>query len=205
MTMGRPAKPVEVKRRQGNPGKRALPEPVTVLPGLQAGVVPRFPVGLASPGKRMWADLWRYTQAWMSTGMDLTSAELACRLFDEIAGHRKDIGRYGRLVEEPVLFEGHEACVGGEWDTETERWVGGTPVVTLKANPALASLRAAEKSLGEWLSKMGIPPADRARLGLAQVKAESKLDELMERRQRRAQGRSGGQGVAAADPDPGPS
>jgi phage terminase small subunit len=194
MTMGRPPKPVEAKRRTGNPGKRRLPDPVTALPAVTDGAAPRVPVGLGSPGKRMWADLWRFSQAWMSPGMDYTVAEMACRTFDEIAGHRRDIARYGRVVEEPVHFEGK--LVHLEDPANPDR-TSSALLVTLKPNPALASLRAAEKSLGEWLSKLGIPPADRARLGLAQVRAESKLDQLMERREARRRAAAGDGG-----PDP---
>lgn len=48
-----------------------------------------------------------------------------------------------------------------------------------------AAYMATVKELGVCLSKLGLSPSDRSRLGVAEVKARSKLEELMDRRQRR--------------------
>lgn len=45
---------------------------------------------------------------------------------------------------------------------------------------------ATVKELGTCLSKLGLSPSDRSRLGVAEVKARSKLEELMDRRRRTA-------------------
>lgn len=45
-----------------------------------------------------------------------------------------------------------------------------------------AALRQLDKQLVTNLSLLGFTPSDRSRLGLVQVKAKSKLEELMERR-----------------------
>jgi hypothetical protein len=45
-----------------------------------------------------------------------------------------------------------------------------------------AALRAVDKQLVSNLSLLGFTPSDRSRLGLVEVKAKSKLEELMERR-----------------------
>jgi hypothetical protein len=44
-------------------------------------------------------------------------------------------------------------------------------------------LRELEKSIQSNLSSLGLTPSDRARLGFVQVKSESKLEELMRRKQ----------------------
>ncbi len=44
---------------------------------------------------------------------------------------------------------------------------------------------ATVKELGVCLSKLGLSPSDRSRLGVAEVKARSKLEELMDRRRTR--------------------
>jgi P27 family predicted phage terminase small subunit len=163
MPVGRPPKPVEQKRRAGNPGKRKLPEPVSGLPA--AAGVPATPAGLLAPGKRFWADVWRYGQAWISPGLDSGVVELAARAFDEVHAHRRDVARYGRIIEEPVLHLG-EVVAG---------------VVHLKPNPAIKSQRDAERNLERWLVLLGIPPISRAHLGLAKVKVQSKLQELFGR------------------------
>ena len=46
-------------------------------------------------------------------------------------------------------------------------------------------LRELEKSIQSNLSSLGLTPSDRARLGFVQVKSESKLEELMRRKQER--------------------
>jgi hypothetical protein len=48
-----------------------------------------------------------------------------------------------------------------------------------------AQLRAINKEITEMLGQLGFNPAARARLGLAEVKAASKLEELRERAQRK--------------------
>ena len=49
-----------------------------------------------------------------------------------------------------------------------------------------AAYIATVKELGVCLSKLGMSPSDRSRLGVAEVKARSKLEELMDRRTRTA-------------------
>jgi hypothetical protein len=49
------------------------------------------------------------------------------------------------------------------------------------------SLRELDKQVMSGLSILGFTPTDRSRLGLAEVKAATKLDELRQRRQERAQ------------------
>jgi hypothetical protein len=49
------------------------------------------------------------------------------------------------------------------------------------------SLLETEKLLQSGLGLLGFTPTDRSRLGVAEVKAKSKLEELMERRANREQ------------------
>ena len=49
------------------------------------------------------------------------------------------------------------------------------------------SLLETEKLIQSSLSLLGFTPADRSKLGLAEVKAKSKLEELMERRANRGE------------------
>jgi hypothetical protein len=50
------------------------------------------------------------------------------------------------------------------------------------------SLLETEKLIQTSLSLLGFTPSDRSKLGLAEVKAKSKLEELMERRANRGEG-----------------
>lgn len=45
-----------------------------------------------------------------------------------------------------------------------------------------SALRALNKEISNWLSELGFDPAARSRLGLAEVRAQSKLEELRSRR-----------------------
>ena len=49
------------------------------------------------------------------------------------------------------------------------------------------SLLETEKLIQSSLSLLGFTPSDRSRLGLAEVKAKSKLEELMDRRAARGE------------------
>ena len=57
------------------------------------------------------------------------------------------------------------------------------------SRPVNMSLLETEKMIQSCLSLLGFTPTDRSRLGVAEVKAKSKLEELMERRANREEGR----------------
>ena len=87
---GRPPKPTEIKRRTGNPGKRPLPEPVSIVAGLEG--VPEPPAGLAMAGLTVWRRCWEAGADWLTVG-DITVMELLCRQVDEI-------GRWQAILDE---------------------------------------------------------------------------------------------------------
>ena len=64
-------------------------------------------------------------------------------------------------------------------------------------NAVLMRLGELEKSIASNLGLLGFTPSDRTRLGLAEVKAQSKLEQLMERKANRV--------VATAMVNPSPS
>lgn len=159
MANGRPPKPVEVKRRTGNPGRRPLPEPVVAVPAVIG--TPDMPAGLQAAGRRFWEDVWALGQAWLIPGLDALVIEQAARGFDEIAGWRREVVKFGRIIEQPVVNK-----------------AGDVVGVRLVANPAVKSLRECERGVERWLVLSGIPPTARAQLGWIQVKAQSKLEAL---------------------------
>lgn len=159
-------KPIEQKLKEGNPGRRPLPEPVAVIPGMMA--VPEPPRGLQAAGKRFWSDTWSVGSAWLSPQLDYSTVELAARAFDEVTTYRKQAMRE-HTIKEP-LFSPSGKLMG-------ERIVP-SPVVKL--------LRDAEKQLQQWLMILAIPPVSRARLGLVQVKTQSKLEELLAKQRSQA-------------------
>ena len=164
MPAGRPPKPIEVKRRTGNPGRRPLPKTSVEL--VRASTDPVPPSGLGQAGAAYWRMVWK-TGKWLSPELDRPAVERCCRLVAECRGWEKEISRYGLMIQEPII-------------TSAGAILGSRPI----PNPAAKELRAAEKQLQSWLSLLGFEPTARARLGYAEVKTRSKLEELMERRER---------------------
>jgi P27 family predicted phage terminase small subunit len=160
--VGRPTTPAEKKRRAGNPGKRALPEPAGAIEGLTTP--PEPPADLRAAGKDTWERIWRFAgccpQPWIGpTDYDLVA--LIARGMDERAW----------LVD----------CVENEGATFTtdKGYVG--------VHPALSELRKLDAQLTTWLGLGGLTPSDRSRLGFAEVKRASKLADL---RSRMAEGKA---------------
>ena len=159
MPGGRPPTPTERKRRTGNPGKRALPEPVVQLAAVAS--IPAPPATLGDKGVQVWDRLWTAGQAWLSPATDLDLLTRLCEAHDEREALRDAIADEGYMVT---------GSMGQR-----------------RANPLLSELRSLESQMTKYESLCGFTPTDRARLGYAEVKRASKLDELLARRQDRAQ------------------
>lgn len=159
MPGGRPPTPTERKRRTGNPGKRALPEPVVQLAAVAS--IPPPPDTLGDKGVQVWDRLWTAGQAWLSPATDLDLLTRLCEAHDEREALRDAIADEGYMVT---------GSMGQR-----------------RANPLLSDLRSLESQMTKYESLCGFTPTDRARLGYAEVKRASKLDELLSRRADRAQ------------------
>lgn len=155
MPGGRPPKPVERKRLTGNPGKRALPaKPEVVVLGHAPGEL--APDHLGVHGTRAWNEIVAATTGWLASGETVT-----VRLYAEAADRRAEL--IARLQNDgDVLY---------------------TDKGYAYAHPAVGMLATLEKQMTSWLSLLGLTPADRTKLGLAEVQRVSKLDELKARRQ----------------------
>lgn len=164
---GRPPKPVELKKLLGNPGKRALPEPVVHLPAIRE--VPEPPVMLGPKGQRFWNEAWSLGAPWLNPNLDTDTMVKVCQLTDEMQELHESYMKLGPLVAEKVVSASGRVALDDK----------GKPVVRIVANPAEKMLRRAEISWMRMLSELGFTPTARARLGLAQVKAESKLETLL--------------------------
>lgn len=157
MPAGRPRKPVEQKRALGNPGGRALPEPVVQL--AESATVPPAPSTLGPAGRIVWERLWTAGRAWLSVETDLDIVTRLAEAHDERDAMRDQIAGDGYMVTGSM----------------------GQP----RPHPLLAYLRALEAQMTKYESLCGFTPSDRSRLGYAEVKRASKLDELMARRANR--------------------
>lgn len=153
-------KPAEQLRRTGRrPGVdsagRPLPEPVVILAACTK--VPPEPVSLKDVGRGHWERMWTAGQSWLSMQTDVAPITRLCECYDEREAMRAVIAAEGYLVEGSR----------GQW----------------RANPLIDKLRQVESEMLRLEIELGFTPAARSRLGYAEVRRASKLDELMSRRQ----------------------
>lgn len=159
---GRPSKPVEVKRANGNPGGRALPS-VPVMPGeglVTTGDVPT-PPPLEAEGLALWNHVWDAGRQWLSPDSDRTIITLLCNAQDEAEDIRRLISS-GEISRFYVTANGQ-----------------------MVTHPLVTQLNGLRAQMTSWLAAIGFSPADRSRLGLAEVRVRNELDELERRRRER--------------------
>lgn len=164
--MGNRAVPVEIKRRRGTLRQDRIPG--ELVPVAAASLTTPPPPSLRAAGRAEWERTLR-TCTWIATS-DLNALQVQCELID-----RRDI----------ILAE----LFG-------TKHMDGTPISLLLetstgyaySNPLLISLLKVEDQLAKWTSLLGKTPSDRSRLGVAEVKQASKLDELAQRRLEREAG-----------------
>lgn len=143
--MANPPKPVEVKRRQGNLGKRALPSLASVSTLPAASGIPEPLRPLFTEGQRMWDRVWSGGALWLSPASDIEIVQLLCETMDE------------RVTLRDLVLSG-----AGEWRDRV-------------------ALRNLDDQIKSHLSALGFTPIDRTRMGVAEVRQESKLDALRAR------------------------
>ena len=144
MPAGRPAKPTEIKRKLGNPGKRALPDK-SVVQYLEPVVsVPDPARPLLKYGREFWDKVWGSGLSWISANTDAELLLMTCELVDE---------RWNLRVR---------VMQSNDW---RER----------------RALRELDDRIIRNLSLLGFTPADRSKLGVAEVKAISKMEALKRR------------------------
>ena len=104
--MPNPPKPLEVRVKEGNPGKRPLPHLVAV--GSAPVRVPAAPSSLKQSGKRTWKLMWENGRAWLGPSDEIV-VRLACEQVDELVSLRRAAAqvkkpelrlRYHRVVQE---------------------------------------------------------------------------------------------------------
>lgn len=139
MSKGRKPKPTHLKRVQGNPGKRALPENE---PQPDAGR-PNKPKDLGKFGARLWdiaaEDL---ENMGVLTKADGPALRMMCETWERYFEARRIVNAYGSMTYE-------NQSVGG---------------ILIKKNPAVGIMENAEKSLRSWFSEFGMTPAARSRV-----------------------------------------
>ena len=79
--MPNPAKPVERKRKLGNPGVRPLPEQVIVAEQVTKSPDPLRPLG--KMGRESWDRIWTAGAHWVSGNTDIQIVQMLCECEDE--------------------------------------------------------------------------------------------------------------------------
>lgn len=153
---GPPPRPLELTRRLGNPGHRTLPKPGATIAVKPISATPPRGLGLGPEGRRLWRAV--ATLPWVGAS-DAAALANACAVADLVALLDADIAAHGPSYE----FRGRRM-----------------------PNPSVGKAVEARKLLSSLLGAFGLTPADRTRLGIAEVKAQSKLDALAARREARA-------------------
>jgi P27 family predicted phage terminase small subunit len=115
--------------------------------------LPAKPRGLGPRGRREWQLIWTAGH-WLHDDQDYAWVEQIVRSYDDIDTFRKKVNEDGLVVKGSL----------------------GQPV----AHPLVAEIRKCEQTIRQCLSILGFSPTDRARLGLAEAKAQSALQDLIE-------------------------
>lgn len=78
--MPNPAKPVELRRKLGNPGQQPMPKPGELMP-LPGGYVEPFrPLEFA--GKQLWDSVFSHGDLWISSRTDVHLLMMTCEQLD---------------------------------------------------------------------------------------------------------------------------
>lgn len=156
---GRPPKPREQRIAEGNPGRRALPEPMV---GLGKRLDFPAPVDLTNLGRKIWHELVPQiaTLGWVD-GIDETMLRLLVDTLEVIERAKLSITTDGfMLVERKYDKDGIET---GE---------------TLKVNPAVRAQLQATAQAHRIAAGFGMTPSDRSRLGLRALKGKALAEDL---------------------------
>lgn len=145
------AKPVEQKRRLGNPGQRKLPELAAVRSLPMADPEPLVPLGDA--GRALWEQVKATCGAWVALSDTSALLEL-CKLADR----RDEMWR--KVCEEGLTLRLNNSGA--------------------QAHPLLSHIETVDKSIHKLMGDFGMTPKERGLIGVGEVKAVSKLQQILE-------------------------
>lgn len=154
---GPPPIPTERVRARGNPGHKKLPTPVVELAAVSQ--TPRPPAQLMDAGREAWDRLWTAAQAWLSPKTDLGIMTRLCESIDLRAAMMEQIEEDGLMVKGSM----------GQ----------------VRVNPLLDKMIALDAQITRFEGLCGFTPADRARLGVAEVKRASAVEDFLAKRSQR--------------------
>src|ERR1044072_2423235 len=153
--MPMPLTPVEIKRRQGNPGQRPLPEPINPdrvdVEDALAKLQP--PDCLGADGVELWERIVpTLARVGILDGVDHAALEAVCTQWERAKAA-------GRVIDAQGMF-----ARGSQGQ--------------LRAHPAVELERAAHMAYLKFAQDYALTPVARTRLGLAELKRKTMLEEM---------------------------
>ena len=157
---GRRPKPTAIKELQGNPGHRPLNAQEPVAPKGE----PEMPKGMLPAARREWKRIVPLLiKLGILSSIDGKALAAYCDTYAHWERARKDIEKYGLVIEEPVLDKfNNPICVGAIPGLPPE--AGAKYLVKLKQNPAVQIYATFGKMMKSFLIEFGLTPASRAKL-----------------------------------------
>jgi len=152
--MSGPAKtPNEIKARRGTlkPSRAVVVQIANSLPRASELGVPD---GLGPIATEAWDRIVQYAGAWIAVS-DRDSLTMLVKDIELLANLEARVS-----VDGPVLY---------------------TDKGYAYAHPAMGMRHSTEESIRKWMNHLGLTPADRAKLGIAMVESQSKVDKYRER------------------------
>jgi P27 family predicted phage terminase small subunit len=146
-------KPNEVKRLLGNPSGRKLPDKKNLIMLPQISGEP--PTQLSKVQKQKWSEM-RKLAPWIA----VTDEHLLTSLVEKMA-RQKEIAK----------------------QLKKSQFVLYTDKGYAYANPLFGMLSTIETEIFKLLCQLGLTPVDRSKMGVAEVKARTKLEELISQNQ----------------------
>ncbi|CAB5223994.1 sm_term_P27, putative phage terminase, small subunit, P27 family [uncultured Caudovirales phage] len=162
--MSGPAKtPNEIKARRGTlkPSRAVVVQIQNSLPRASELGVPD---GLGPIATEAWERIVQYAGAWIAVS-DRDSLTMLVKDIELLANLEARVS-----VDGPVLY---------------------TDKGYAYAHPAMGMRHSTEESIRKWMNHLGLTPADRAKLGIAMVESQSKVDKYRERLAAKAGHRAG--------------
>ena len=162
--MSGPAKtPNEIKARRGTlkPSRAVVVQIANSLPRASELGVPD---GLGPIATEAWERIVQYAGAWIAVS-DRDSLTMLVKDIELLANLEARVS-----VDGPVLY---------------------TDKGYAYAHPAMGMRHSTEESIRKWMNHLGLTPADRAKLGIAMVESQSKVDKYRERLSAKAGHRAG--------------
>lgn len=142
-------KPNEVKRKNGNPGKQKLPNLANIVQLPQ--LKSDAPLHLSPDAQKVWTDI-RAMAPWIAN----TDGKLLIELCEKM----------------DKKYDLQAKLAASDYVLYTDKGYA-------YANPLFGMLNTVEGDIIKMLSLLGLTPTDRSKLGVAEVKARGKLEELL--------------------------